>query len=242
MQTTRRTISLTTAAGLGLSLLVLALPRAWGADAADGPRATGEPAADLADLYAWLSPDAKKLNLVVTVWPAAPESAALSPHVQYVLHVRSGSAIRRMSREIPILCQTAGAELECWVGDTGWHVRGDASRREGLATSDGRLRVFAGLRDDPFFFNRGGFERFVETVVSWRDALAPLRDGAGCPTMSQEQSDTAWYLLQRGRDEGPPQNDHAGQRVVALVVQIDAALVATGGPILGVWASTRRRP
>ena len=228
--------------GLTIGLLVFAAPRAWGADGADGPRATAEPAADLGDLYAWLSPDAKKLNLVVTVWPAAPESAALSPHVQYVVHVRSGPAIRKTSKEIPILCQTADAGLECWVGDTGWHVRGDASKREGLASSDGRVRVFAGLRDDPFFFNRVGFERFVERVKSWRDDLAPRRDGAGCTEFSQVQSDTAWYLLQRGVDDNPPINDYAGQRVIAIAIEIDAAIVSPGGPILGVWASTRRRP
>jgi hypothetical protein len=239
---TRRTRSLTTAATLGLGALVLALPAARGSDRADGPRATADPAADLADLYAWMSLDGKKLNLVMTLWPDAPASAALSPRVQYVLHVRSGPAMRRTAAEIPILCQTAGAELECWVGKTGLHVRGDASSRSGLASSDGRLRVFAGVSDDPFFFNRVGFERYVQYAIGLIGTFAAQLDGAGCPVYTQEQSDVAWYLLSRGADDHPPRNDFAGQRVLALVVQVDAAVVTPGGPILGVWASTRSRP
>lgn len=238
----RRTVLMTAATAVGLGLLVLGVPPARGADGSDGPQATANPAADLADLYAWMSPDATKLNLVVTVWPAAPESAALSPAVQYVVHVRSGEAMRKKAQEIPILCQTAGAELECWVGDTGVYLRGDASMREGIATPDGRLRVFAGLSDDPFFFNRGGFERFVEIILGWADALAPLRDGAGCPAMTQEQSDTSVHVLSRDRAGGQARNDLAGQRVIALSIQVDAALVSPGGPVLGVWATTRRRP
>jgi hypothetical protein len=229
------------AAALGLGVLVGAAAPARAADDADGPRATAEPAADLADLYAWMSPDARKLNLVVTVWPGAPPSAALSPRVQYVVHVRSGERMRKVTNEIPILCQTAGAELECWVGDTGLYVRGDASRREGLATRDGRLRVFAGLSDDPFFWNRVGFDRMVEAIRGWGIELPPLQDGADCPVMTQEQSDMAWYLLGRGQDDHPPRNDYAGQNVIALVVQVDASVLTRGGPILGVWASTRRR-
>ncbi len=239
---TRRTFSIPSAAALGLGALLFAVPEARGADGADGPQATAEPDADVADVYAWMSRDGKKLNLVMTVWPDAPASAALSPRVQYVLHVRSGPAMRKTSAEIPILCQTAGAELECWVGKTGLHVKGDASNRAGLASGDGRLRVFAGVSDDPFFFNRAGFERYVQTAIGWNDAFDAVRDGAGCPVYTPQQSDTAWYILGRGADDHPPRNDHAGQRVLALVVQIDAAVVTTGGPIVGVWASTRRRP
>ena len=238
----RRTIGALAAAAVGLGALVLEPRMARGADDADGPQAAADPAADLENLYAWMSRDAKKLNVVVTLWPSAPESAALSPKVQYVVNVRSGPAMRRMTADLRIVCQTAGSELECTVGDTGVSVRGDASKREGIVSRDGKLRVFAGLADDPFFFNRQGFERFVETVHTWENDLAPLRDGAGCAVMTQFQSDTSWDILLRDGSDAPGKNDYAGKRVIAIVLQLDAALVARGGPILGLWASTRRRP
>jgi hypothetical protein len=234
--------SMATAAAVGLGVMVSALVAARAGDGADSPQAAADPAADLADVYAWMSRDGKKLNLVMTVWPDAPASAALSERVQYVLHVRSGPRPRKTLEEVLILCQTASSELECWVGDTGLHVRGDASNRAGLATSDGRLRVFTGVTDDPFFWNRVGFERFVQQVMDWKPVLATQEDAAGCPVYTQPQSDMAWSLLRHGADHSPPKNDYAGQRVLSLVVQVDAAVVTGGGPMLGVYASTRRRP
>ena len=238
----RRTLTAITAAAFGLGVLALAMPSARATDGHDGPQASADPAADLSDLYAWMSRDGKKLNLVMTVWPDAPASAALSPRVQYVLHVRSGPAMRRVEADIPILCQTAGSDLECWVGNTGLKVRGDASKRSGLASSDGRLRVFAGLSDNPLFWNRIGFQRFVDLAIGWKEALAGQEDGAQCGVFTQQQSDLAWYVLGRSADDHAPRNDFAGQRVLALVVQVDAAVVTPGGPIVGVYASTRRRP
>jgi hypothetical protein len=222
--------------------MAFAMPSARATDGADGPQASADPAADLAGLYAWMSRDGKKLNLVMTVWPDAPASAALSDRVQYVLHVRSGPTMRRTEAEVPILCQTAGSELECWAGKTGLKVRGDASRRSGLASADGRLRVFAGVSDNPLFWNRIGFERFVELAIGWKEALSGQEDGAQCGVFTQEQSDWAWYVLGRSADDHAPRNDFAGQNVLALVVQVDASVVTAGGPIVGVWASTRRRP
>ncbi|TMA23646.1 MAG: DUF4331 domain-containing protein, partial [Deltaproteobacteria bacterium] len=48
----------------------------------------------------------------------------------------------------------AAQKLSCWAGNE--YVSGDASNPAGLASGSGKLRVFAGLRDDPFFFNLHG--------------------------------------------------------------------------------------
>ena len=45
---------------------VLGLP-ARAADHGDGPRATADPSADITDVFAWTSPDATRLNLVMDV-------------------------------------------------------------------------------------------------------------------------------------------------------------------------------
>src|SRR5262245_27962013 len=39
--------------------------RAVAADHADGPRASADPSADITDVFAWMSPDAGRLNLVM---------------------------------------------------------------------------------------------------------------------------------------------------------------------------------
>ena len=58
-------------------------------------------------------------------------------------------------------------EDSCWLG-TDEYVTGDASAITGLTSADGKLKVFAGLRADPFFFNLDGFHHAEATVEGGR--------------------------------------------------------------------------
>lgn len=206
---------------------------AWAADHTDSPAASAEPTADILDFYSWMTSDANSLNLVATVQPFATAEAAFSDAVGYVFHVNSSAGYGMDATETNVVCAFYSATgVECWVGDE--YVAGDASDPAGIASASGKVKVFAGLRDDPFFFELQGFRDAVSTVIG---AAAGLTfDDHGCPALDQATSDALVGLLQGG-DDGAT-DTLAGANVLALVVQVDKSLVNSGGPVLGTWVST----
>lgn len=217
------------------------------ADHRDSPGVMNEPAADINDVYAWMSPDASRLHLAMTVFPAATATSKFSDTVQYVFHVHSQSAFGPgSSTETRIICTFDAAQtISCWVVRAGAssaleYVSGDALNRAGIATASGRLRVFAGLVNDPFFFNLDGFNAVAATVRSAAGGLA--RDPAGCPALDEATSTALVNQLRQAPGGGPPQDFFAALNTLAIVVSVDKTLVNVGGPILGVWASTHRKP
>lgn len=225
---------------LGAALVGPNLAR--GADHTDSPAATAEPSADIADLYAWMSADAADLNLVLTVNPMAGPTTRFSDATQFAMHVASRADFgATTSDDTTILCQFHTAdELECWVladdGSVVDYVEGNPSNTAGLVSASGDLRVFAGLRNDPFFFNLDGFRRTVDTV---RAAAGGLTFDAGnCPTVDVGTSGTLVAQLTTDADDSAASDDFDGANVLALVIQVDKDLVDSGGPILAAWAGT----
>jgi hypothetical protein len=220
-------------------LVVVALPTAApAADHRDGPTALEDPAADINDVFAFLSDDGANLNLIMTVFPAADGTSEFSDSVQYVFHVNSGDTIGALGdqTETAIIC-TFDAEgmAECWGGEAEY-LAGDASDEAGIASESGDLRVFAGLRNDPFFFKLDGFN---DARMAVRDAAAAdllTFDEFGCPGVDADLSATLVGLLQSGGDFFAPLD------TLAISVQVPVSLVNGGWDILGVWASTHSAP
>jgi hypothetical protein len=131
--------------------LVMGPPQhVYAADHTDSPAATGEPTADILDLYAWMSSDAKKVNVALTMSAFATAKSAFGTSTQYAVHINRSEGYGKTATETQIICQFYAADkLECWAN--GHYVEGDPSFTNGLTSSSGKLRVFAGLRDDPFF-------------------------------------------------------------------------------------------
>jgi hypothetical protein len=138
-------------------------------DHVDGPRSIGEPAADLTDLFAFNSPEnPARTVLAACVFPSAGENAIFSNVIDYSIAVRRvtvagvGNAAKfqpaadeiRFSFRFEILKRDAagkaiqrgvctlpgGRELSLTVND-----------ETGASTLEGDVRVFAGLRSDPFY-------------------------------------------------------------------------------------------
>ena len=135
--------------GLGALLLPFAAaaalrpPGASAADHIDGPSAQIDPAADISDVFAWMSADASRLNLIANVFYSAGPTSAFSPAVQYAFHIESGTEYGAVSDEATVICQFYDTDrIECWAGDE--YVEGDPSDPAGITSSSGRLRVFAG--------------------------------------------------------------------------------------------------
>ncbi|WP_309643693.1 DUF4331 family protein [Phenylobacterium sp.] len=203
---------------------------AWASDHLDTPSVIADPRADIGDIFAWTSPDGRRLNLVMTI-----VGQSFSDRHRYRFHVDSGPKVGQTSATTSISCRFVGAETQCEAGKADW-VRGDASRPEGLEGRNRRLRVFAGLRDDPFFNNVRG------TRDAYNVAAAALKQGAktdaaGCPAFDAA---TARTILSRWRmtEGGPGKNLLAGWTPASLVLSVDLDVVNSGGEMLAVWAET----
>lgn len=214
------------------------------ADHLDSPSVQAEPAADINDVYAWTSADGTKLNLVMTVFPAATAASEFSDAVQYVFHTAShadGQAILSGSAgdQVDIICQfDASQNISCWVGDQDY-ATGDASATAGISGTQGMFRVFAGLRDDPFFFNLAGFNATVGIVVG---AAAGLTfDDAGCPTVDSETSGALVGQLSSAPGGGAAEDFFAPLNTLSIVIEVDLDAVTAGGDVVSVWGSTRMR-
>lgn len=151
--------------------LALACVASIAADHKEAPRAQEGPAADIADFYAFTNPsDASKLVLALTVNPfSVPEQAGgfnFSPRIRYRFLVdNNGDANADQSITVQFL-----------PDQSFYAVFSDGTRIDGMATSpsaepqpndalifDGPngTRIFAGPRDDPFFFDSVGFTRVL---------------------------------------------------------------------------------
>ncbi|MCA1829202.1 MAG: DUF4331 family protein [Myxococcales bacterium] len=233
-----------------VALAFLAVPLlARAADHTDGPAATADPTADITDLFAWTSSDGTKLNLVMDVFPAATASSKFSNTVQYVFHTQSHAAFGMAAAATEdILCtfdNGSPQRVSCWAGSE--YVNGDASSTGGIASSSGKLRVFAGLRDDPFFFNLDGFKHVAATVKSAATSGSlPAPDAGGCynlgdPSMGGTTANTlVQYLTHAADGTSAAVNHFHGLNVLALALQIDLSIVNKGGPVVSVWGSTNR--
>jgi hypothetical protein len=214
------------------SLAMLAVA-ARASDHLDSPTVTREAAADIGDLYAWMSPDAKRLNLVMTL-----VGASFSERIDYVFHVDSGAAVGASTASLSLRCRfDATGSIDCHAGELD-HAAGDASHMPGVTGDRDRFRVFADLRDDPFFNNVRGTRAALNVAAG---ALAgTAKDDGGCPRFDAATSSRIVDEWRR-TDGKSGTNFLAGWKTAAIIVEIDVAAVNRGGHALGVWATTATR-
>jgi hypothetical protein len=216
---------------LGLILGFGVTASSYASDHLDTPTVIDNPQADIGDIYAWTSADGRQLNLVMDI-----VGHSFSDKLQYVFHIDSGNRYGRTTATTSIVCRFPKTSIaECRVGDAD-DARGDASNPKGLEGRNHRFRVFAGLRDDPFFNNVKG------TTAAYAVAFAALLHGtaadeAGCPKFDQATS-RAISDQWRHTDGGPATNFLARWTTSALVISVDLGVIARGGKMLAVWGVT----
>lgn len=190
-----------------------------------------DPRADIGDLYAWTSSDGKRLNLAMTV-----VGHSFSSELSYAFHVDSGTRFGQTTASTTIACRfPAAGETDCKVGDAD-SARGDAGKPAGIDGRNGRFRVFAGLRDDPFFNNvKGARDAYQVAAAALKRGAAV--DAAKCAAFDQATSKT---LLDKWRhtDGGPAKDFLDGWTPASLVVSVDLDVIDGGGRMLAVWATT----
>ena len=138
-------------------------------DHVDGPRSIGDPAADITDLFAFTSPEnPARTVLAMDVFPSAGEDAMFSNIIDYAIAVRhmtvagvgnnakfqpADDAIRFSFRFETLKHDAAGKAIQrgvCKLPD-GRELSLTVNEENGTSTPEGDVRVFAGLRSDPFY-------------------------------------------------------------------------------------------
>ncbi|KGF79644.1 hypothetical protein IA69_22915 [Massilia sp. JS1662] len=210
--------------------LLLPAVHAAASDHLDSPQVIADPRVDIGDLYAWTSADGRRLNLVMTI-----VGHALDRNAEYAFHIDSGPRFPDTTARTDIVCRFASkTQADCLIGRDET-LKGDPGKPAGLMSTSGRSRLFAGLRDDPFFNNVKGSRAAFDLAAATLPGVP--RDAAGCPAYTPKQ--TAAILDQwRHTDGGPARNFLAGWTSMAIVLEVDLGLVNRGGPVLAVWADT----
>lgn len=205
----------------------------FAADHLDTPSVIADPRADIGDVFAWTSYEGRRLNLAMAI-----VGHVFSDQIEYTFHIDSGKRFGQTSATTTIVCRVSDANsVDCKAGnvDTAKGVAGDA---KGLEGRNKRFRVFAGLRDDPFFNNVKG-TRDAYGVAAAAMLSGAKKDAAGCPAIGAAESSS---VLDRWRhtDGGPAKNFLAGWTPASLIVAVDLDVVNQGGGMLAVWATTAR--
>jgi len=222
-----------TIAAITACILCLSFSPLRASDHLDTAAVIADPAADIADLYAWTSADGKRLNLAMTI-----VGKQFSDHVRYVFHIDSGRELGKTSVSVTLNCEfNALTAPTCQLGEAD-RARGEAGAESGLRSERGLFRVFAGLRDDPFFNNVRGTRAALNVAGEAMKNGLP-RDG-GCPRFDAANSAHILHEWQR-TDGQPARNFLEGWKISALVIEVDLKAVNSGGTLLGVWASTEVR-
>ncbi len=195
---------------------------AFAADHIDSPNAAADPAADLNDFYVFVNPnDASEVIFALTINPFADRSTLFSDAVEYQIFLENepglASEIRcSFSRDQNVTCTAPGDRT--------------VSGPTGQTNTNGDFRVWAGLRDDPFFFD---FEAFNETIATATPAFNdPGVDFfAGLNVMA--------LVVGIDREAISPQpaaKAHFNQKVWAATERVEGDGI--GGGISGSWLNT----
>lgn len=230
------------------------------ADHVDGALVTmtGNETADLTDVYAFMWDDAgtQAVALILGVGPFAASTDTFPQNVHYVFNLDRGGTTSQ------VICQFESDDntaIRCWVGDatTNEILVGDASSASAPLTQNG-IKIFAGLRKDPFTFNAAGFNATVNFVNANAGGLTPDPVIAGCFDLSDDNpGDDQTILTLAGallgclssacdqgignQGQGAAADAFAAADVLALTVSLPLTAIAGTGDALSVYASTHNR-
>ena len=230
----------------GLALAVVAalgtLGVAIASDHQDSPNVELNPLQDLTDVYAFPSPTAGRVVLVMNtrafLTPAQSGSAAFDHNQLYQFKIdNTGDA--REDKVIQISFTGSGASQQVEVrGPVAPPVLGAMANtvstsapaitgalNTNLGSASG-MQVFAGPRDDSFFID---LEQFFRIIPDRKPSTGALSQLPNTPTAGGF------------RPSGQAQNYVAGFNVLSIVVELPIADLTSGGTArLGIWGTLSR--
>lgn len=166
---------------------------------------------DINDLYAFMNPeDAEEVVMIMTIFPDANTQSTFSTNLNYQFFVQNYDG-GTPGDHLKITCTFPTTDqVSCSLGSI------TAAGALGTTIEPGNgLRVYTGLRDDPFFFNGPGLANSLD---------------AGSPQFTDPQPE----------NEGGLTNTFANMNILAIVLGIDRNLLTNNqeDPQLRIWTAT----
>ncbi|MEQ1519563.1 MAG: DUF4331 family protein [Usitatibacteraceae bacterium] len=143
------------------------------ADHAESPGTDADPAGDLADIFIFPSPESASKTVAAITFGGRPAPRSridgtffCDPKVLYTFHIDRADAAGNFDNipEVEVLARfgkdqdgTCALQLENVPGAGGTYF----GRTESVFTSSSGMKGFAGLRNDPFFFDAEGYTALV---------------------------------------------------------------------------------
>ncbi|MCI0652527.1 MAG: DUF4331 domain-containing protein [Planctomycetes bacterium] len=152
------------AAVAGAAALLLFLTDGYAADHRESPATNADAAADLADVYCWH--ESGKLYAVLTVAGLITQHLDTAPvfdtKIAYTVNIdNTGDSVPDVIVDVRFGKNIFGQMGVRVVGLPG--ATGTVSGPVEQVIASGPTRVFAGVRDDPFFFDLAGFRTTLAT-------------------------------------------------------------------------------
>jgi hypothetical protein len=211
------------ACAIAVSVLVVAAG-AFAADHFDGPLASRDVRTDIADVYAFRSPENPD-NLVVAVdvsshVPAGEPDPLFSTRTSYNIQVDNTGDLIPDATVSVIFHGEGHQSFEVLGLGKSLHGTVTPSGATPLVASRDGIRAFCGPRDDPFFFDLDGFKKFVAGPYV---PVAGLRDAA----------------------LGAPADFFAGRNIGAIVIELPIVALTGGADshtgTIRTWAAITER-
>jgi len=216
---------------LALILCATLAVTARASDHLDSPATVANPQADIADVYAWPSSDGQHLNLAMTI-----QGHSFSDRVDYAIHIDSGAAFGHTRASTTFKCHFAAANsVTCSLGNADT-VTGDPTNLAGVEGKRHLVRLYAGVRDDPFYNNIKGLLAAYQAAGDAIMKGSPL-DKSSCAHFDAPVAKAILDQMSH-TDGGKAQNFLSNWTVSAIVVSVDLAAVTQGGKMLAVWGTT----
>ncbi|MGC4026556.1 MAG: DUF4331 family protein [Mesorhizobium sp.] len=156
-------------------------------DHIDGPRTISDPSADITDLFAFTSPeDPSRTVVALDVFPGAGAEAIFSNAVDHSIAIRrvtiagTGDSAKFQTEDqdlVRLTCRFGVLERSapdvrpvqrgtCMLPD-GSTLTVTVNDEKGATSPDGRFRIFAGLRSDPFYlaWNIGTMQKLPNLLL-----------------------------------------------------------------------------
>ncbi|MEO7296675.1 MAG: DUF4331 family protein, partial [Candidatus Limnocylindria bacterium] len=151
---------------VGATALSLTFPAiSLAADHLDGAAVKANGATDINDVYVFEGADAANTVLSFDVNPAAGviSGTTFDPGVEYVINVDTDAdAVEDIVFSITFAAEAGGTQAYTVTKDGAAYAAGVTGTNADIATGG---QVFAGLVDDPFYFDLDGFNAFKASIL-----------------------------------------------------------------------------
>ncbi len=238
------------AAAATLLVPTFALVRAKGSDHADTPQIAATPGADLTDVYVFPKPgDPSKVVLAMSVHPLIPTgqgpNVSFDPDVLYQFKIdNTGDGVE----DLVIQANFTGTGPSQQVNIRGPLVptmKGNRNQMLGPITATGTInnvftqggmQVFAGAREDSFFFDLSRFFQILPDRATPVNGVPVIPSQANVP---QKASFRGMPTTEAGA--GSPTDFLLGLNVLSIVVELPKSqLIGGGSGNIGIWCTTSK--